>query len=194
MATGRPREFDLEEGLDRALRVFWRHGYEGTALSDLTAAMGINRPSLYAAYGNKEALFRKCLDRYGEGPASHVHEALTQPTARAAAEYLLRGVIRVTTREEGPGCLMIQGALATSAQAGPVREEVIARRRAGEAALAERFQRACEEGDLPSGTDAADLARYICLISYGVAVQAAGGADAGELGRAVDLALAAWPG
>ncbi|MEV5510752.1 TetR/AcrR family transcriptional regulator [Streptomyces orinoci] len=193
MATGRPREFDLEEGLDRALRVFWRHGYEGTALSDLTKAMGINRPSLYAAYGNKESLFRKCLDRYGQGPASHVGEAMTQPTARATAEYLLRGVIRVTTREEGPGCLLIQGALATSAQAGPVRQEVIARRQAGEAALRDRFQRALVEGELPPGTDAADLARYISLVSYGIAVQAADGASAGELGRAVDLALTAWP-
>src|SRR2546422_11461457 len=87
---GRPRAFDVEKALDLALRVFWEKGYEGTALSDLTEAMGINRPSLYAAFGNKEALFRKALDRYADGPASYVREALNEPTARAVVERLLR--------------------------------------------------------------------------------------------------------
>ena len=75
MAGGRPRAFDVDEALDRALEVFWRQGYEGTALSDLTAAMGINRPSLYATFGNKEALFRKVLDRYADGPAAYAARA-----------------------------------------------------------------------------------------------------------------------
>ena len=74
MPIGRPRAFDLETALDRALQVFWRKGYEGTSLSDLTKAMGINRPSLYAAFGNKEALFRKALDRYAEGPAAYTRD------------------------------------------------------------------------------------------------------------------------
>src|SRR5450755_342863 len=92
VTTGRPREFDIEEALDRALRVFWRKGYEGASLPDLTAAMGINRPSLYAAFGNKEELFRKALDRYTEGTGSVWREALSRPSARAAAEALLQGM------------------------------------------------------------------------------------------------------
>src|SRR5690349_5468094 len=102
MPTGRPREFDLDERLDRAMRVFWRLGYEGAGLAELTEAMGISRPSLYAAYGNKETLFRKAVERYAAGPARHVEEALREPTARAAAERLLRGAAEVTTSPENP--------------------------------------------------------------------------------------------
>ncbi|MFI0743243.1 TetR/AcrR family transcriptional regulator [Streptomyces sp. NPDC021100] len=193
MTPGRPREFDLDERLDRALRVFWRQGYEGTALSDLTEAMGISRPSLYAAYGNKEALFRKVLDRYME-TALHVREALRQPTARTAAETLLRGTIAATTGEDGPGCLMVHGALATGGASGAVRAEAAARRHASEDALRERFEQAVRDGDLPVGTDADDLARYVCLVWYGIAVQASSGATSDDLERAVDIAMRAFPG
>ena len=86
MAIGRPRAFDIDKALDRALKVFWRKGFEGASLHDLTRAMGINRPSLYAAFGNKEALFRRALDRYDSGPAGYVHEALEEPTARAVTQ------------------------------------------------------------------------------------------------------------
>src|SRR5256885_4867094 len=89
-SIGRPRAFDVDLALDRALQVFWRKGYEGASLSDLTQAMGINRPSLYAAFGDKEMLFRKALDRYASGPAAYVSEALKESTARAAIERLLR--------------------------------------------------------------------------------------------------------
>src|SRR6516225_7036799 len=106
MPTGRPRAFDIDKALDRALKVFWRKGYEGASLPELTRAMGINRPSLYAAFGNKEALFRKVLDRYAEGPAAYVREALTEPTARAVAERLLGGAVDLLSGPRGPrGCL-----------------------------------------------------------------------------------------
>src|SRR5215470_17599780 len=113
MAMGRPREFDVDQALERALQVFWRKGYEGASLPDLTQAMGINRPSLYAAFGNKEALFRKALDRYAEGPAAYLGAALNEPTARAIAERLLHGTSDLVTDPRNPrGCLIVHGALA----------------------------------------------------------------------------------
>src|SRR5687767_6665585 len=109
---GRPRAFDTDKALDHALLVFWRKGYEGASLSELTKAMGINRPSLYAAFGDKKALFRKALDRYMEGPAAYVREALNEPTARAVVERLLGGAADLLTDPRTPqGCLTVQSAL-----------------------------------------------------------------------------------
>ena len=194
MPKGRPREFDVDEALDRALRVFWRRGYEGATLPDLTKAMGINRPSLYAAFGSKEELFRKALDRYVEGPAAFVREALNEPTARAVAERLLGGAIDLLTDRRNPrGCLIVQGALACGGSAESVRREVAARRVAGEVALRQRFERARADGDLPAEADSADLARYVVTVMRGMAVQAAGGASREDLRRVVELALRAWP-
>ncbi|MGN9842557.1 TetR/AcrR family transcriptional regulator [Nonomuraea sp. H19] len=191
---GRSRTFDVDERLDRALEVFWRQGYEGTALSDLTTAMGINRPSLYAAYGNKEALFRQALDRYLNGPAAHVRTAIDRPTARAVTEALLRGAIDVATTPDGPdGCLMVQSALVTGAHGRPIRAELAALRRAAETGLSERFERARAEGDLPASAAPGALARYVWAISYGISVQAAGGASREDLHAMVDLTLQAWP-
>ena len=194
MPKGRPREFDADQALDRALRVFWRKGYEGTSLPDLTEAMGINRPSLYAAFGCKEALFRKAVDRYAEGPAAYVREALKEPTARAVAERLLGGVIDVVTDRRNPrGCFLVQGALACGETAESVRRELAARRLVAEVAVCKRFQRAVADGDLPADADPADLARYLVTVMRGVAVQAAGGASRAELRRVAALALRAWP-
>src|SRR2546423_9970140 len=106
-SIGRPRAFDVDLALDRALHVFWRKGYEGASLSDLTQAMGINRPSIYAAFGDKEALFRKVLDRYAEGPTAHVMKALEHADARVAMERLLLGAADAATSPSWPaGCLM----------------------------------------------------------------------------------------
>src|SRR3954469_23834194 len=147
---GRPRSFDEGKALDAALDVFWRKGYEGASLSDLTDAMGINRPSLYAAFGNKEKLFGLALDRYAEGPAGYVAEALEAPTARAVFEQLLRGAIDVATKPCNPGgCLAVQGALACGDDAEPARRELAKRRSASEALVRERLRRARGEGDLP---------------------------------------------
>src|SRR5438094_4700649 len=122
MPSGRTRQFDVDEALDRALEVFWARGYEGATLPELTRAMGINRPSLYAAFGNKEQLFRKALDRYAEGPARYVREALEESTARAVAQQLLRGTIDLATDRRHPrGCLMVQGALACGETAECIR-------------------------------------------------------------------------
>lgn len=194
MAGGRPREFDAEEALDQALRVFWQRGYEGAALSDLTAAMGINRPSLYAAFGNKESLFRKALERYSDRQAVHVRDALERPTARAVAERMLRGAADISTQPDCPaGCLSLQGGLAMGEDAVATRERLADWRRTGEAGLRVRFERAQAEGDLPADVDPADLAKFVVLVSQGISVQAADGVGREQLHRMVDIALRAWP-
>ena len=192
---GRPREFDTEEALDKALHVFWRKGYEGTSLSDLTDAMGISRPSLYAAFGNKEELFRLALDRYAEhGPGAIQRQALSEPTARRVVERLLRGVAETLTDPCNPrGCLAVQGALSCGEAAEQVKAELCSRRSKSEAALAERFERARQEGDLGKAVDPAALARFVVTITQGMSVQAAGGASRNDLLAVADMALLAWP-
>lgn len=192
--AGRPREFNVEKALDAALKVFWRKGYEGASLPDLTKAMGINRPSLYAAFGNKETLFRKAIDRYVECSASHVREALREPTARGVAQRLWRGGIDLTTGSRNPrGCFLVQAALACGDEADCIRREVAKRRSLLESRLRERFEHAVSEGDLPPSADPADLAKYVATIAHGIAVQAAGGATREELIRVAEMALRAWP-
>jgi AcrR family transcriptional regulator len=191
---GRPREFDADEALDRALEVFWRKGYEGASLAELTEAMGINRPSLYAAFGNKEALFRRALDRYADGPAAYTRDALNAPTAREVAERLLTGAADALTDPcHPPGCLGVMGALTCGEAADSIREELCARRSSFENDLTQRLERAKAEGDLPADTDCADLARLVMTITQGMSVQAAGGATRKDLRKVADMALKAWP-
>jgi AcrR family transcriptional regulator len=191
---GRARTFDADEALDRAMTVFWSKGYEGTSLSDLTEAMGISRPSLYAAYGNKEELFRKALERYGEGPSAYERDALAQPTARAVAEALLRGAADVQTDPATPaGCLAVLGTTYCAEESSPIGKTVIAFRVAGHAAIRERFERARAEGDLPAEADPAALTHYIGTVVCGMAVLAASGATRAELERVIELTMRAWP-
>ena len=191
---GRPRAFDVERALDAALKIFWAKGYEGASVDDLTAAMGINRPSLYAAFGNKEDLFRLVLERYGQGPAAHACAALQAPTARGVAEQMLNGTVALLTNPRHPrGCLVVQGALACGDGSACVQRELAATREAGVAALRKRFERARREGDLPRTANPADLARYVATVAHGLSVQAASGATRAELTRVVKTALRAWP-
>jgi AcrR family transcriptional regulator len=191
---GRPRGFDADVALERAMRVFWEQGYEGASLSDLTAAMGITRTSMYAAFGNKEDLFRKAVDRYTSGPAAYGTRALAEPTARAVAAAMLHGAVVTTTRPEGPaGCLMVQGALAAAPAEATVRDLLADRRDGLRSCLEARFRRARDEGDLPATSDPALLACYVVTVGNGIAVQAAGGAGPDELHRVADVALRAWP-
>ena len=191
---GRPRSFDSDRALDRALAIFWRNGYEGASLPALTNAMGINRPSLYAAFGNKEALFRKAVERYDRGPAGYTYKAIKKPTAREVVEALLKGIVELLTRPKNPGgCLIVQGALACGKNANHVRLDLASRRAAGVAAMRRRFQRAIDEGDLPATADAQGLARFVATVMHGLAVQAASGASRKELLRVRDMVLRMWP-
>jgi AcrR family transcriptional regulator len=194
MSNGRPREFDVEQALDAALLLFWRHGYEGTSLAALTRAMGVNTPSLYAAFGNKEKLFHKALDRYLERPASYLPTALKQPTARRAAEKLFRGAIEMAMNPRHPeGCFLVRGALAAGPASESIRKELSLRRAAAESAVRRRLEDAIAEGDLPAGVDPAKLARFLITVLWGLSVQAAGGATRAQLRQIAEMAMQAWP-
>jgi len=191
---GRPRAFHRDTALDAAMRVFWQHGYEGASLTALTAALGINRPSLYAAFGDKAALFREAVARYGTGPGRYVRRALGQPTARLVAETLLRGAVAAATGDTGPqGCLWVQGALATSNESAAARDEIAAVRNRGIDQVQARLTHARSTGDLPSSADPEALTLFLVSVMNGIAVQATGGKSRDALNRVVELALTAWP-
>lgn len=191
---GRPREFDTDKALDRALEVFWRQGYEGSSLADLTKAMGINRPSMYAAFGDKESLFRRALDRYEQGPSGFIRRALNEANARTALEQIFQGTIdSLSDRKRPKGCLLVQGALACSKESESIRQELIARRIAGEDAVKHRLRRAKSEGELTDDVDADALADFYVTVLRGMGVQAAGGASREDLEKVAEMALRAWP-
>ena len=192
--VGRPRCFCEDTALDAAMRVFWEKGYEGASLTELTEAMGINRPSLYAAFGDKAALFQRAMERYVAGPAGYVQRALAETTARGVVEGLLRGAVEMLGDPANPrGCMSVQGALACGVDAEPVKEMLVAWRRQGEAAIQRRLKRAAAEGDLPEGVSAKDLGRYVSTVLTGLGVQAAGGASKAEMSRVVEMALRTLP-
>lgn len=191
---GRHRQFDVDKALDAALYVFWRKGYEGASYTDLTEAAGVERPALYSAFGNKEALFRRALERYYEQHQRFVPEALAKPTAREVAAYLLQGSVELTTRStEHTGCFLVNGVMAGSDEAEPVRQALIEARAAGEAKLRERFERAKAEGDLPDSAKPAALAAFLMAVLHGMAVQAKAGFSRDKLEAVAAQALASWP-
>lgn len=191
---GRHREFDVEKALDAALCVFWRKGYEGTSYADLTKAAGVERPALYSAFGNKEELFRRALDRYYERHLGYWPAALQRPTARDVAAHLLFSAIDLNTRyPEHTGCLVINGVLAGSDDAEPVRLALIEARAVAEAQLRERFERAKAEGDLPEAAKPEALAAFLMAVLHGMAVQAKAGFSRDALKAVAEQALSAWP-
>jgi AcrR family transcriptional regulator len=190
----RARKLDAEAALEAALGVFWAKGFEGTSYADLVAATGVERPALYAAFGNKESLFLRALERYGSVYGNYVWEALALPTARAVALRVLDGAAELSTRfADRAGCLGINGALAASEDAAAVQRALIAWRASGEAALCERFERARAEGDLPADADPAALAAYLLAITHGMAVQAKAGFPRARLEAVARQAMAGWP-
>jgi AcrR family transcriptional regulator len=191
---GRPPVFDHDEALGKALRIFWKRGYEGASMAELTEALGINRPSIYAAFGNKEALFRKALERYRFGPVAYVAEAMQEPTARGVVEKLLTRSAEMLTDGNNPrGCLIVQGALSCGQGSELIQQELIAYRKAYEDALRQRFEMAQAQGELPDHSSPANLAKYVATIHQGMSVQATSGATRQALLAVVQVALKVFP-
>ncbi|CAO3426159.1 TetR/AcrR family transcriptional regulator [Azospirillum endophyticum] len=191
---GRHREIDVEKVLDAALSVFWRKGYEGTSYADLVEAAGVERPAFYSAFGNKEALFRKVLARYDELYLDYIPEALRLPTAYEVAAHILRKAVEHNTRyPDRMGCLGINGAVAASDDAEPIRQMLAEFRAAGRERLRERFERAKVEGDLPKTAKPDALAAFVMTITQGIAVQAKAGMNRELLEQVTEQALASWP-
>lgn len=192
MGMGRPREFDAETALDQAMEVFWRHGYEGATIAQLTEAMGINPPSLYACFGNKEGLLKAALDRYTKLRNVWMDEVVAAPTARDVAERMLIGIAdKQTDPANPPGCLLVQGGIACGTGSENVPFELAARRAQNEDQLRDRFIRARAEGDLKPSSDPAALARYVSAVSVGMGVMASSGADREALRQVANVAVQA---
>lgn len=176
------------------MAVFWEHGYDGVSLTDLTRAMGITKTSMYAAFGNKEDLFRKALERYAEGPGSYTARAAHEATAREVAAAYLNGSVQTSTQPDRPaGCLAVQGFVAAGHLGDNACEALTGWREGNRAHLRDRLRRAMDEGDLPADADPDALARYLMTLANGIAVQAAAGATRDELQDVADTALRNWP-
>lgn len=194
-SRGRPSQFDAQIALETAMELFWAQGYEGTSMAELTEAMNINKPSLYAAFGSKENLFKLALEHYLKGSISFISAALQAPTAYEVVQQLLLNSARFLTQEDKPaGCMVNLGSLSCGKEAAPVQQVLIARRKQFEAALLQRFERAQAEGELTVGTQAADLAKYVATLHQGMSIQAASGASREALEALVNMVLANWPG
>lgn len=191
---GRPRSFDRTAALERAMEVFWRLGYEGASMAELTAAMGIGSPSLYAAFGCKEALFREAVALYDRVESEAVTRALQEaPTARAAVEALLRANAAAYADPEKPaGCMVVLAALLGTPENEGLRATLAENRRQGQEALRLRLEQGLAAGELPPGTDTARLAAFYTTVLQGLSIQARDGASAEALAAIVEAALAAW--
>ncbi|MEV4600260.1 TetR/AcrR family transcriptional regulator [Amycolatopsis sp. NPDC049253] len=193
---GRPRAFDREHALTQAMFVFWERGYEGASLADLTGAMGINPPSLYAAFGGKEALFREAVERYGETYGSYTPRALREePTARAAVEAMLRDNARTYVDPEHPtGCMVVLAATNCSPSNRSVCAHLKARREEVRDLVRARLRRGVEEGELAETVDVEALGAYYATVLFGLSMQARDGVDLPGLTAIIDAALLCWPG
>ena len=191
---GRPLSFDRDAALHQAMLLFWRHGYEGTSLSDLTAAMGVTSPSIYAAFGDKRRLFLEAVDRYLTGPVTAKSIIADAATARDAAAGLLHAsVAGFTGADTPPGCLLASATISCSAAAMDVQKALAARRQGIEADLRARILQALAIGELPAGTDAEALAGHVMAVIQGLSTLARDGASRQKLTRVADIAMKAWP-
>src|SRR5258708_868155 len=185
---GRPRTFDEDQAIDAAMRVFWEKSFEGTTMTDLTDATGLSRSSIHAAFGSKEGLFLKAVERYKSEQMRYIPKALAEPTLSRAIEALFRGMVNALSIPGNPkGCLSIHGALACGTDGELVTPIMAKWYRSNENRLKERIQQAQREGELGRDVSAADYARYIATIMIGLGIQAVNGAGRGELTRTVAM-------
>jgi AcrR family transcriptional regulator len=191
MKAGRPRSFDLDEALERVTPLFWRHGYDGTSLAELTQAMGINPPSLYAAFGSKKGLFRAVVERYVNQRGELMKETLSAPTAREAMERYLLLSADLAASSDPAGCLLLQSGLSSSSEEN-LPEELARHRKDAELFVRKRLERAKREGDLTETADPKALARYVTTVTQGMAVRAAAGDTRKELREIAAIALNAF--
>ncbi|PKH07029.1 TetR/AcrR family transcriptional regulator [Moritella sp. Urea-trap-13] len=193
--VGRPKGFDIDDVLTKALAVFWAKGYEGTSLTDLTQAMGINKPSLYSTFGNKEELFLKVVDLYEQRPCGYFTPALEEATGKAVITAMLNGAAKSLSDRSNPqGCMIIQSALTGSDASESVKQALIERRCNHQNALKMRLEAAQQQGDLSTKYSAESLAHYLATIIQGMTIQATNGISPAELQRIADLALSHFPG
>jgi AcrR family transcriptional regulator len=191
---GRPRSFDRDAALRQAMRVFWKKGYDGASLSDLTTAMGINSPSLYAAFGSKEALFREAVDLYGATEGSEIWGAFERPgSVRDAIADFLRASAKAFSEPGDPkGCLIVLGALNVSETNAEVFRDLSERRMSGATYMASRLKQAVEQGKLPVSVNCDAIAAFYLAVQQGMSVQARDGASRETLLAVADGAMAAW--
>jgi AcrR family transcriptional regulator len=188
---GRPRGFDRDTALERAMNVFWQQGYEGTSVHDLTRAMDINPPSLYAAFGDKERLYLEAIGRYEDKQRRKVAALLERaPSARQGLERLLE--LAASEMQRSGGCMLVLSA--TSCSEAHLQDSLAERRAAGNRDLKARFDRAAREGELAAGTDTGALAGFYTTVLQGMSIQARDGANRKTLSGVARTAMRAWPG
>jgi len=191
---GRPRAFDRDEALDRAMHLFWRRGYEATSVSDLTEAMGITPPSLYAAFGDKKRLFLEAVDRYQSGPGSFARAAFNEPTAERAMRRLMMDTIESFFEKNNPrGCMVVLAATNCSTDSSDILDELAGRRRMAERLVRDRIAAGRAAGDIPPDADVDTLAGMIVTTLYGLSIKARDGASRASLRKVVDQMMSMWP-
>ena len=195
MSLGRPRTFDRDEALLRAIDVFWEHGYDATSVAHLSEAMGISTPSLYSTFGDKATVFLEVLHRYLDTFGAFTARALAEePTARSAVERLLRDAAAAYTRPDHPrGCLLITAATNCTPQSEGIQNQLRDIRRAGATALEQKITTAIRVGELPADADARPLAAFYSAVIQGMSAKARDGATREDLDDIAATALRAWP-